>query len=74
MQATVNEVKPDGVTVVYGSGRSGFVAADLIKPVPDGFDLVTNATGRYGFLAANLIKPVPEGFDLVIMPQTALAS
>jgi len=39
MQATVKEVKPDGVTVVYGSGRSGFLAADL-TPVPEGFDQV----------------------------------
>jgi hypothetical protein len=72
MQATVKEVKPDGVTVVYGSGRSGFVAANLIKPVPEGFDLVTNATDRYGFLAADL-TPVPEGIDQVIMPQAAMA-
>ena len=61
MQATVKEVKPDGVTVVYGSGRSGFVAADLIKPVPE------------GFLAADLTQ-VPEGIDQVIMPQAAMAS
>ncbi len=57
MQATVKEVKPDGVTVVYGSGRSGFVAANLIKPVPEGFDMVTNAAGRYSFLAADLASP-----------------